>query len=84
MLQIEENNVRFKNNRIESNTLREERPMMQSRSDRYQMEFEEEKQNINDITGRRASGDLSITNYTASSMTWSDTSSESSDQTIGI
>ena len=84
MLQIEETNVRFKNNRIESNTLREERPMLQSGSDRYQMEFEEEKQNINDITARRASGDLSITNYTASSMTWSDSSSESSDQTIGI
>ena len=76
--------MRFKNNRVESNTLKEERPLMQSGSDRYQMEFEEDKQNINDITGRRASGDLSITNYTASSPTWSDSSSDSSDQTIGI
>ena len=76
--------MRFKNNRVESNTLKEERPLMQSGSDRYQMEFEEDKQNMNDITARRASGDLSITNYTASSLTWSDSSSDSSDQTIGI
>ena len=76
--------MRFKNNRVESNTLKEERPLMQSGSDRYQMEFEEDKQNMNDITARRASGDLSITNYTASSLTWSDSSSDSSDHTIGI
>ena len=46
------------------------------------MQFEEYKhENLNDITARRASGTLTQTSYT-DSITWSDTSSESSDMIV--